>query len=233
MTMRRILVVEDHPVLAEGLRLNLTHDGHEVRIATNGLEGLSQARRWDPELILLDLMLPHMDGFTVLRTLREEGHDVAVLVLSARGAETDRLRGFRLGADDYVIKPFSLPELLARVNAMLRRRPAHAAAPKVGTERWQFGTVTVDARTHVVTRDGEAVAMRPREFDLLVALLRREGRVATRAELLDAVWQYEPDIVSRTVDVHILELRRKLEADPANPVHILTVRKTGYRIAIE
>lgn len=231
--MRRILVVEDHPVLAEGLRLNLTHDGHEVRIAANGLEGLSQARRWDPELILLDLMLPHVDGFTVLRTLREEGHDVAVLVLSARGAETDRLRGFRLGADDYVVKPFSLPELLARVNAMLRRRPTHSAAPKAGAEQWQFGRVSVDARTHVVLRDGEAIALRPREFDLLVALLRREGRVATRAELLDAVWQYEPDIVSRTVDVHILELRRKLEVDPANPVRILTVRKTGYRIATE
>jgi DNA-binding response OmpR family regulator len=228
--MRRILVVEDNPGLAEGLRLNLTHDGHEVKLASNGLEGLSTARRWDPELIILDLMLPHLDGFEVLRTLRDEGHDLPVLVLSARAAETDRLRGFRLGADDYVIKPFSLPELLARVNAMLRRRPARDAEPRTAGERWQVGPVVVDAGTHEVWRDGEPILLRPREYDLLVALLRREGRVATRAELLDAVWRYEPDIVSRTVDVHILELRRKLEPDPANPQFILTVRKAGYRI---
>jgi len=229
--MRRILVVEDNAGLAEGLRLNLSHDGHDVRLATNGLEGLSQARRWTPELIILDLMLPHLDGFEVLRTLRDEGHDVPVLVLSARGAETDRLRGFRLGADDYVIKPFSLPELLARVNAMLRRRPA-AGEERTESERWHFGSIDVDAGTHEVRREGVLVALRPREFDLLVALLRHNGRVMTRAELLDAVWRYEPDIVSRTVDVHILELRRKLEGDPAHPVHFLTVRKTGYRIAI-
>lgn len=227
--MRRILVVEDNPGLAEGLRLNLAHDGHEVRVAPDGFDALSQAHRWDPELIILDLMLPRLDGFEVLRTLREEGRDVPVLVLSARATETDRLRGFRLGADDYVIKPFSLPELLARVSAMLRRRPA---VPPVagGSEQWRFGSITVDAGSHAVLRDGEAVALRPREYDLLIALLRREGRVASRAELLDAVWQYEPDVVSRTVDMHILELRRKLEEDPAHPVHILTVRKSGYRL---
>ncbi len=227
--MRRILVVEDNAGLAEGLRLNLVHDGHEVRLADNGLEGLSQARRWAPELIILDLMLPHLDGFEVLRTLRDEGHDVPVLVLSARAAETDRLRGFRLGADDYVIKPFSLPELLARVNAMLRRRPP-AGESHSPIERWQFGAITVDAGTHEVRREGELVALRPREFDLLVALLRHAGRVVTRAELLNTVWSYEPDVVSRTVDVHILELRRKLEPDPAHPIYIVTVRKTGYRI---
>ncbi len=227
--MRRILVVEDNPGLAEGLRLNLAHDGHEVRVATDGFDGLSQAHRWDPELIILDLMLPRLDGFEVLRTLREEGRDVPVLVLSARATETDRLRGFRLGADDYVIKPFSLPELLARVSAMLRRRPAVVQAAG-GAEQWQFGRIVVDAGTHGVLRDGEPIALRPREYDLLIALLRREGRVASRAELLDAVWQYEPDVVSRTVDMHILELRRKLEDDPAHPVHILTVRKSGYRL---
>lgn len=232
MTERRILVVEDNAGLAEGLRLNLAHDGHEVRLAANGLEGLSQARRWAPELIILDLMLPHLDGFEVLRTLRDEGHDVPVLVLSARAAETDRLRGFRLGADDYVIKPFSLPELLARVNAMLRRRP-QAGESHSPVERWQFGAVTVDAGTHEVRRKGELVALRPREFDLLVALLRHAGRVISRAELLNAVWLYEPDVVSRTVDVHILELRRKLEPDPAHPIYIVTIRKTGYRIRTE
>ncbi|MCA9722461.1 MAG: response regulator transcription factor, partial [Gemmatimonadetes bacterium] len=128
------------------------------------------------------------------------------------------------------VKPFSLPELLARVAAMLRRHgPPTPLQPAPGT--WCFGEVRVDRATHEVTRAGEPVALRPKEFDLLVALLRREGRVATRAELLDEVWQYEADVVSRTVDVHILELRRKLEDDPANPVHLLTVRKTGYRLA--
>jgi two-component system alkaline phosphatase synthesis response regulator PhoP len=228
--MRRILVIEDNQTLAEGLRLNLAHDGYEVRVETTGEKGLVQARHWDPHLVILDIMLPGIEGIEVLRQLREEGREVPVLVLSARGSEADRLRGFRHGADDYVVKPFSLPELLARVAAMLRR---HAPPDDAHPERdvWRFGDVEVDRATHEVTRNGETVALRPKEFDLLVALLKREGRVATRAELLDEVWQYEPDVISRTVDVHILELRRKLEDDPANPVHILTVRKTGYRLA--
>ncbi len=228
--MRRILVIEDNQTLAEGLRLNLAHDGYEVRVEGTGEKGLGQVRHWEPHLVILDIMLPGMEGIEVLRQLREEGRDVPVLILSARGSEADRLRGFRHGADDYVVKPFSLPELLARVAAMLRRN----APPDEGhpaRDVWCFGTVEVDRATHEVRRDGEIVALRPKEFDLLVALLRREGRVATRAELLDEVWQYEHDVVSRTVDVHVLELRRKLEADPAHPAHILTVRKTGYRLA--
>jgi len=228
--MRRILVVEDNAALAEGLRLNLAHDGYDVRLEATGEKGLGAARSWEPDLMVLDLMLPGIEGIDVLRTLRDEGRDVPVLILSARGSESDRLRGFRHGADDYVVKPFSLPELLARVAAMLRRHgPPTPLQPAPGT--WCFGEVRVDRATHEVTRAGEPVALRPKEFDLLVALLRREGRVATRAELLDEVWQYEADVVSRTVDVHILELRRKLEDDPANPVHLLTVRKTGYRLA--
>ena len=227
--MRRILVIEDNQTLADGLRMNLEHDGHEVRVEGTGEHGLAAARNWSPDLLILDLMLPGIEGIEVLRTLRDEGRELPVLILSARGSEADRLRGFRHGADDYVVKPFSLPELLARVAAMLRRNaPLIDSHPAPGN--WCFGAVQVDIPTRVVTRDGEEVALRPKEFDLLVALLRREGRVATRAELLDEVWQYEPDIVSRTVDVHILELRRKLEADPGNPAHILTVRKTGYRL---
>jgi DNA-binding response OmpR family regulator len=227
--MRRILVIEDNQTLAEGLRLNLEHDGHDVRVEGTGEHGLAAARNWSPDLLILDLMLPGIEGIEVLRGLRDEGREVPVLILSARGSEADRLRGFRHGADDYVVKPFSLPELLARVAAMLRRNaPLPETHPAPG--HWRFGTIEVDLPTRVATRDGGEVALRPKEFDLLVALLKREGRVATRAELLDEVWQYEPDIVSRTVDVHILELRRKLEADPGNPVHILTVRKTGYRL---
>jgi two-component system alkaline phosphatase synthesis response regulator PhoP len=228
--MRRILVIEDNQTLAEGLRLNLAHDGYDVRVEASGEKGLAQVRHWNPHLVILDIMLPGIEGVEVLRILRAEGRDVPVLVLSARGSEADRLRGFRHGADDYVVKPFSLPELLARVAAMLRRH-AEPDEEHPGPRRWRFGDVEVDCDTHDVRRGVERVTLRPKEFDLLVALLQREGRVATRAELLDEVWQYEHDVVSRTVDVHILELRRKLEADPATPQHIITVRKTGYRLA--
>jgi len=228
---RRILIVEDNATIAEGIRMNLALEGYSVEVALSGERGLTQARRWDPELLILDLMLPGLDGYSVLRTLREEGRNLPVLILSARGAETDRLRGFRLGADDYVVKPFSLPELLARVAVMLRR---NTPDEKPATPRtWTFGNVTVDAGSREVLRDGTVTLLRPKEFDLLLALLRRDGRVATRAELLDEVWRYEADVVSRTVDVHILELRRKLEEDPATPAHILTVRKTGYRLVRE
>lgn len=229
--MRRILVVEDNAALAEGLRLNLVHDGYDVRIESSGEKGLNSIRHWHPDLVVLDLMLPGIDGIEMLRLMREEGRETPVLILSARGSEADRLRGFRHGADDYVVKPFSLPELLARVAAMLRRHPGNTDSDAASTQ-WQFGSITVDHATHDVRRHSLPVSLRPKEFDLLVALLRRNGRVASRAELLDEVWQYEPDVVSRTVDVHILELRRKLEADPANPVHILTVRKSGYRLAV-
>lgn len=228
--MRRILVIEDNQALAEGLRLNLAHDGYEVRIEASGEKGLAQVRHWNPHLLILDIMLPGIEGVEVLRILRAEGREVPVLVLSARGSEADRLRGFRHGADDYVVKPFSLPELLARVAAMLRRHTGPDDAHP-GPRRWRFGDVEVDCDTHDVRRGVERITLRPKEFDLLVALLQREGRVATRAELLDEVWQYEHDVVSRTVDVHILELRRKLEADPGTPQHIITVRKTGYRLA--
>lgn len=227
--MTRVLVVEDDPGIAEGLLLNLRLEGYDVRVAATGVAGLELCREWRPALVVLDLMLPLMDGMQLLRTLREEGNTVPVLILSARGDETDRLRGFRLGADDYVVKPFSLPELLARVAAMLRRVGGQRApAPAL----WKFGDIEVDTGTHEVRRAGAPVALRPREYDLLLALLRREGRVATRTELLHEVWSYEPDVVSRTVDVHVVELRRKLEPDPSHPRHLLTVRKTGYRLAL-
>lgn len=227
--MTRVLVVEDDPGIAEGLSLNLKLEGYDVRVAITGVAGLELCREWRPALVVLDLMLPLMDGMQLLRTIREEGNTAPVLILSARGDETDRLRGFRLGADDYVVKPFSLAELLARVAAMLRRI-GEPRAP--GARHWNFGEIEVDEGTHEVRRAGAPVALRPREYDLLLALLRREGRVATRTELLHEVWSYERDVVSRTVDVHVVELRRKLEADPGRPRHLLTVRKTGYRLAL-
>lgn len=226
--MSRVLLVEDNEGIAEGLRLNLELDAHEVRVAGTGEQALQLAGPWMPDLVILDLMLPGIDGFRVLSTLRAREPELPVLILSARSDEVDRVRGFRLGADDYVVKPFSLAELLARVKAILRRSSRPAAS---STRR--FGEITVDLGTHEVLREGEPVALRPREYDLLVALLAREGRVASRAELLEEVWRYEPDVYSRTVDIHMAELRRKLEPDPARPRHLLTVRKTGYRLRQE
>jgi two-component system, OmpR family, alkaline phosphatase synthesis response regulator PhoP len=221
--MARVLIVEDNRNLAHGLRTNLEFEGHVAEVAEDGPTGLAQARNGAHDLIVLDLMLPGLDGFRVLETLRHEGVDTPVLVLTARGDETDKVRGLRNGADDYVTKPFALRELLARVGALLRR-PRAVPAP-LG-----FGKVVVDPATHGVTRAGAPVSLRPKEYELLRALLRRAGRVATRSELLREVWGYHDCVVSRTLDTHVGELRRKLEDDPARPRHILTVRKTGYRL---
>jgi two-component system, OmpR family, alkaline phosphatase synthesis response regulator PhoP len=229
--MTRILVIEDNRNLATGLRNNLEIEGYEVEIASDGTSGLSLARSSQPDLIVLDLMLPGMDGYRVLRTLRDDGVDVPVLILSARGEETDKVLGFHLGADDYVAKPFGLLELLARIDALLRRTAAARVKHKLSAPV-SFGDVQVDPGTHIVKRSGEPVLLRPKEYDLLVALLQRRGQVASRAELLEEVWGYSGEVYSRTVDTHVAELRRKLETNAAEPEHILTVRKTGYRIRV-
>jgi DNA-binding response OmpR family regulator len=225
----RILVIEDNRNLATGLRNNLEIEGYEVSVAGDGTSGLALARSTMPDLIILDLMLPGTDGYRVLKTLRDDGVDTPVLILSARGEETDKVLGFHLGADDYVAKPFGLLELLARVDALLRRAASASAKHKLATPV-TFGDVQVDPGTHTVRRGGEAVTLRPKEYDLLVALLQRHGQVASRAELLEEVWGYSGEVYSRTVDTHVAELRRKLEANAAEPRYILTVRKTGYRI---
>jgi two-component system alkaline phosphatase synthesis response regulator PhoP len=221
----RILLIEDNLDLAFGLRNNLEIEGYEVATAADGRTGLEAFATIDPDLLILDLMLPGLDGFRVLRTLREEARTLPVLVLTAKGEEADKVRGFRLGADDYVTKPFGLLELLARVERLLRRLPGREAAPEVR----RFGTVEVDADARVVKRGGQPVALAPKEMDLLLALLGRRGKAISRTELLRDVWGYSPAAVSRTVDTHISELRRKLEDDPSSPRHILTVRKWGYR----
>jgi two-component system, OmpR family, alkaline phosphatase synthesis response regulator PhoP len=226
--MQRILIVEDNPDLAFGLRNNLEIEGYEIQTAEDGLLGLHTARRWRPDLVILDLMMPGMDGYRVLRTLRDEGFTTPVLILSAKGEEADKVRGFRMGADDFVTKPFSLLELLARVEALLRRSVAEAKTPTV--ERYRFGRVAVDATSQRVSRDGRPVQLTHREFELLLALLRHQGAVVSREDLLREVWGHRTTIVSRTVDTHISDLRRKLEDDPAEPRHIVTVRKTGYRL---
>ena len=230
--MTHILVIEDNPDLAFGLRNNLEIEGYDVTVAGDGPTGLARALESNPDLLVLDLMLPGMDGFRVLRALREQGRQVPVLMLTARGEEADKVRGLSLGADDYVTKPFGVLELLARVKALLRRTQAQAearAAPS-RAEPQRFGEVEVDTATRSVTRAGETVPLAPLEFDLLVALLRRDGAVVSRLDLLREVWGYRAAVVTRTVDTHIAELRRKLEENPGEPRHILTVRKTGYRL---
>ena len=202
-----------------------------MRVARDGAEGLSAARSETPQLVILDLMLPDQSGFRVLRELREGGLVSPVLILTARGAEEDKVRGLRLGADDYVTKPFGLLELLARVDALLRRTSGAPASMAAETAAITVGDITLYPATHTVQRGAELVALRPKEYELLLALARRAGRVVTRAELLTEVWGYSDDVMSRTVDTHIAELRRKLESDPTAPRHVLTVRKVGYRLA--
>jgi two-component system alkaline phosphatase synthesis response regulator PhoP len=224
--MTRVLVVEDNADLAFAVTTALQSEGFDVAVAGNGPDGVARARERDADLIILDLMLPGFDGFRVIRTLRGEGLDTPILVLTARGEESDKVKGLRLGADDYVTKPFGAMELLARVDALLRRSRLSAPAPAV---LHQFGDVEVNRSARTVKRRGDAVALTPKEFDLLVALMDRAGAVVPRGELLRAVWGYQQDVSTRTVDIHVSELRAKLEPNPAHPVHIITVRKAGYR----
>lgn len=227
--MPRILIVEDNPDLAFGLRNNLEIEGYDIAVAEDGLAGLRDARAIRPDLIILDLMMPGMDGYRVLRTLRDEGNSTPVLILSAKGEEADKVRGFRMGADDFVTKPFSLLELLARVEALLRRAPMDTAP---AGEVYQFGSVLLDAAARKVTRGDVTVVLTDKEFTLLLSLARRRGAVATRQELLLEVWGHRGAVLSRTVDTHVAELRRKLEDDPADPRYLKTVRKRGYRLQL-
>jgi two-component system, OmpR family, alkaline phosphatase synthesis response regulator PhoP len=226
--MARVLVVEDQRDLASLLVHNLEIEGLEARAVGDGREVLDLVSSWAPHLVILDLMLPGMDGFEVLRGIRAHTRDLPVLILSARGEEHDKIRGFRLDADQYVTKPFSLVELLERVHALLRRGSRASANGDAAV--LSFGDIAIDEASRTVTRRGQPVTLPPKAFDLLRALARRDGRVASRMELLREVWGYGPLVLSRTVDSHIAELRRKLEDDPANPRHIVTVFKTGYRL---
>ena len=224
----RILLVEDNADLAEGVEYNLKLEGYEVRIAENGRVAVGIARAWNPSLILLDLMLPEMDGYQVLRRVRQHDERVPVIILTARGEEADKVRGFKLDADQYVTKPFSIVELLERIAALLRR---NARPDKPDAEsRVTFGDIEIDFASRTVTRSGETCPLTPKAYDLLLALLKREGAVAGRNELMKEVWGYGSFIMSRTVDTHIAELRRKLESNPAEPRYIVTVWKVGYRL---
>lgn len=229
--MIRVLLVEDHHAIATGLKDNLEIEGYEVRIASDGVAGIQLAHGWEPHLVVLDLMLPKRDGFEVLATIRARGAELPVLVLSARGSEAEKVRALKAGADDYVVKPFGLLELLARIQGLLRR-PSGKLAAEDRPERYRFDDVNIDVATRSVTRAGTAVSLRPKEIDLLIALCRARGAVVSRGDLLSRVWGYDPAVVTRTVDTHVAALRQRLEPNPDHPRLILTVWKAGYRVAL-
>jgi len=227
-----VLVVEDDPAILDAVAYNLKRDGHDVLAAADGIEGLRMARDEDPDLIVLDLMLPRMSGLDVCRLVRAE-KAIPILMLTARDTEVDKVVGLEIGADDYLTKPFSMRELMARVNAALRRdrlsREAGTGARALRPETIEGGGIVLSVTAHEVHRDGDLVPLRPKEFDLLEYLLRHPGQVLTREMILESVWGYSYGGETRTVDVHIRWLREKLEADPAHPVHIQTVRSVGYK----
>jgi DNA-binding response OmpR family regulator len=224
--MARVLIVEDNADLASGIQYNLDLEGYETCIAEDGRRAVAVAEQWLPDVILLDLMLPEMDGYQVLQTLRGRGVKTPVVILTARGEEADKVRGFRLDADQYVTKPFGVLELLERVRALLRRSSRDAATSPAPL---RFGNILVETGSRSVTRNGVPCALTPKAYELLLALVRRGGAVVTRNELLKEVWGYSAFVTTRTVDSHVAELRRKIEADPANPRHVKTVWKVGYR----
>jgi len=229
----KVLVVEDEPALVETLQYNLLKEGYQVAVATDGIAALEVARSEKPDLILLDIMLPRLDGLEVCRILRRE-MNVPILMLTARTEEVDRVVGLEMGADDYVTKPFSMRELLARVKASLRRvrllREEMAAdEQRHPPQALVFGDLTIDEARHEVLLGGEPLALSPKEYDLLLFLARNRGMTLTRDLVLERVWGWDFSGGTRTVDVHIRGLREKIEPDPANPNRIVTVRGVGYR----
>jgi DNA-binding response OmpR family regulator len=223
---KKILIVEDEPTLLATLRYNLEREGYRVVTAADGEAGLAAARAEHPNLVVLDVMLPSMDGFEVCRVLRRETA-TPILMLTAKTEEVDKVVGLELGADDYVTKPFSMRELLARVRALMRR--AEIAAPTDEAEVIVSQDLQVDLRKRQAQRAGRALSLKPKELDLLVYLLRNKGRAFTRDQLLNNVWGYDFAGDSRTVDVHVRWLRQKIEEEPSKPTRLITVRGTGYR----
>jgi DNA-binding response OmpR family regulator len=226
---KTVLVVEDEVSLASTLSYNLRKNGFEVMQAADGVEALKAARSGRPDVIVLDLMLPRMDGIEVTRRLRADS-DVPIIMLTAKSEELDRVVGLEIGADDYLTKPFSMRELMARVRALLRRSGARAAADDPSqTSQLSAGSLVLDLRGRTVRRDGVEVQLKPKEFDLLAFLVKHAGQVFTREQLLEQVWGYQFFGGSRTVDVHVRWLREKLEESPGSPQHLLTVRGVGYK----
>jgi len=221
----RILLVEDDPSIVLGLRMNLEREGYSVELAEDGQAGLARAKSGEFELVILDIMLPKLNGYEVLDALRKQRNFTPVLLLSARSAEMDKVMGLDLGADDYIPKPFSVAELLARVRAALRRSAQHTEDP-----RWHMGDVEVDPERHIVRKADREVELTAKEFEVLQLLKNARGRVLSRQAIFDHVWGDSHHGTLRTIDNFVSQLRSKLEADPAEPRHLLTVRGVGYRL---
>lgn len=222
---KRILLVEDEPRLARTLSDRLRGENYHVESAGDGATGLERASQESFDLILLDVMLPGRNGFDVCRDLRQKGIDTPIIMLTARGQVTDRVVGLKLGADDYLTKPFKFIELQARIEALLRR----AAKPAPDPEFYQFDSISVDCRRAVVERNGEPIELKAREIRLLCYLIKNRGAVLTRDQLLNEVWGYDAMPTTRTVDVHVAALRQKIEPVPFSPKYILTVHGLGYK----
>jgi len=222
----KILIVEDESAVADAIAYTLGQEGFETEVATDGREALEAFEQSPPSLVILDLMLPGLSGWQLFTAFRRQ-REVPVIMLTARTAEADRVAGLEMGADDYVPKPFSMRELVARVRTVLRRsaRAGEGALP----ELLAAGEIRVDMGSHEISVRGEPVALSPREFGLLAYLMQNAGRVRTREEIIDAVWDEEQYLDQRTVDVHMRWLREKVEADPGNPRHLITVRGVGYK----
>ena len=223
-TSSRILIVEDDPAMSVALRDGFEFERYTVEMANDGLEGLDLARRGDHDLIILDVMLPRQSGFDVCKELRAMGRTTPIIMLTARGQEIDKIVGLRLGADDYVTKPFGFMELLARVEAVLRR-----TSPKAAGEEVAFGDVSLDFRTYQATKSGTPLDLTPREFRILRYFLDHPNQVVSRDALLSNVWGYDTGAFTRTVDTHMARLRQKIESTPSEPRHLITVHRVGYK----
>jgi len=227
---KRILIIEDDVAILRGLKDNLEYEGYGVLSATDGEQGYDLIREKKPDLVILDLMLPRLSGYEVCRKVRAEGGNVPILILTARGEEADKVHGLNIGADDYVTKPFSVRELLARIQAIFRR----ASSSRTGSlpDELRFHDVVVDFLRFEASKSGRVLELSRKEFGVLRLLAARSGEVVTRDELLDAVWGYDRFPTTRTVDNHVALLRAKIEDDPARPRFLLTIRGVGYKLVV-
>ncbi|MEO7633424.1 MAG: response regulator transcription factor [Blastocatellia bacterium] len=225
----KVLIVEDDQAMAVALRDGFEYEGYAVQVARDGADGLKLASERELDLIVLDVMLPKMSGFDVCKQLRSSGKQTPIIMLTARGQEIDKVVGLKIGADDYVTKPFSFMELMARVEALMRR--SHRK-PEVSADEFSFGDVAVSFKRFEITKSGEPLEMSPREFNILKYFVEHRGEVITRDQLLDSVWGYSSFPLTRTVDMHIAKLRQKIEDAPHDPKHVITVHRVGYKFVV-